>query len=376
MAISQVLSAIRYKGPLSRAELARLTGLSKPTVSNIVRDLLEARLVVEQGHAASDGGRPAMLVGFNERAGFVLGIDLGGTTIRAVLTDLEGNQLAALREPTVSSSAAELVNQVVRLAGSLAGAAGIQGDDILAAAIGTPGAVDPATGIIRYAPNLPVLEEPAFLTGLQARLGGSLSVHNDVNLAAVGEQWKGAGSGISSFAFVSIGTGLGVGIIADGALQIGAHGRSGELGYLRLEPSSRQTLEDVLSGPGIARAHAAAGGSGDSHDAFDEADAGTGVGVGVVADLLPRLAWMCSSLATLLDPEVIVLGGGIGLRFGAHLDELSDLLKRASPIVPELVVSHLGDDAGLTGAVSMGLRESQRLILHRIGGGQETLVGR
>lgn len=376
MAISQVFSTIRMQGPMSRAELSRVTGLSKPTISNIVRELIEARLVVEQGHAASEGGRPAMLVGFNERAGFVLGVDLGGTTIRALLTDLDGNVMASRREPTKGSSALGLVDQVVGLADRLGAEAGVEREQVLTVAIGTPGAVDPASGSLRYVPNLRVLEDPAFLSGLEARLGPSVNVYNDVNLAAVGEQWRGAGREQSSFAFLSIGTGLGVGIVADGVLETGAHGRAGELGYLRLGPDDARTVEDVLSGPGIARAHALAGGSGDPHDAFDEAEAGASPGTEVVEGLLPVLAWACSALATLLDPDVIVLGGGVGLRFSRYLPDLDALLQRVSPITPPLVASELGDDAGLLGAVASGLRVSHQRILERIGGAHQTIIGR
>lgn len=375
MAISEIFSTIRTRGPLSRAELSRVTGLSKPTVSSVVRELIEARLVLEHGQAASEGGRPPILVGFNGNAGYVMGVDVGGTTTRAVLTDLEGSVLASRREPTRGEATAALVDQLVGLADRLAAEARLERSAMVTAVIGTPGVVDPDTGALRYVPNLPVLEDPAFLHALQTRLSPTATVFNDVNLAALGEHWRGAGHGLKTFAFVSIGTGLGVGLVTGGRLQTGSHGRAGELGYLRLDPTDPRTVEDVLSGPGIARAHRLAGGSGDPHDAFDEAEAGREPGTAVVSALLPVLAWLCSAIAMTLDPEVIVLGGGIGMRLSHHLPRVRELLSDASPMTPPLVASELGDDAGLFGAVASGLSASNHLILDRIGGADESIGG-
>lgn len=373
MAISEIFSTIRSRGPLSRAELSRVTGISKPTVSSVVRELIEARLVLEQGQAASEGGRPPTLVGLNGKAGYVMGVDVGGTTARAVLADLEGSVLASRREPTRGETSSALVDQLVALADRLAGEAQLERSAMVTAVIGTPGVVDPDTGALRYVPNLPVLEDPAFLTALKARLSPSVAIFNDVNLAALGEHWRGAGRGLEAFAFVSIGTGLGVGLVTGGRLQTGSHGRAGELGYLRLGPAGTMTVEDVLSGPGIARAHRSAGGSGDPHDAFDEAAAGRGPGTAVVSALLPVLAWLCSTIAMTLDPEVIVLGGGIGRRLADHLPKVTERLAEASPMTPPIVASELGDDAGLIGAVASGLSASNDLILDRIGGANESV---
>ncbi|MBX3141850.1 MAG: ROK family transcriptional regulator [Trueperaceae bacterium] len=374
MAISEIFSTIRSRGPLSRAELSRVTGLSKPTVSSVVRELIEARLVLEHGQAASEGGRPPTLVGFNGNAGYVMGVDVGGTTTRAVLTDLEGSVLASRREPTRGETTAALVDQLVRLADRLAGEARVDRAGMVTAVIGTPGVVDPDTGVVRYVPNLPVLEDPTFLRSLRTRLCPTATVFNDVNLAALGEHWRGAGRDLETFAFISIGTGLGVGLVTDGRLQTGSHGRAGELGYLRLGPTDPSSVEEVLSGPGIARAHRLAGGSGDPHDAFDEAEAGREPGAVVVSSLLSVLAWLCSAVAMTLDPEVIVLGGGIGMRLEHHLPTVRRLLGDASPMTPPIVVSQLGDDAGLFGAIASGLSASNHLILDRIGGSDQPIA--
>lgn len=363
-----MLSTIRSTGPLSRADISRETGLSKPTVSVVVKELLAAELVVEHGYSPSNGGRPGQLLSFNEHAGFIVAIDLGGTVVRAVLTTLEGNQLARLREPTETASPQGLINQVVGMVTRLASAAGVSTDDVMTMCIGMPGVVDDVNGSLHYVPNLPTLEGTDFLSRLRSQLHCSVEVFNDVNLAALGEYWQGAGKGLGTFAYVSIGTGLGVGLIAGGQLVSGSHGRAGELGYLRLSPTDPHTAEERLAGPAITEHHKELGGSGSPLDAFAEAAAGTGPGVQVIAELLPVLAWFCSAVALVLDPEVIILGGSIGLRLADHLEALTLHLGRTSPIVPRIAVAALGDDAGLKGAISMGIADSQRLLFERARG--------
>lgn len=362
----RILHLIRTQGQISRAELSRRTGLSKPTISSVVTELLALGLIVEIGLAQSEGGRRAVLLAFNDRAGFLVGMDIGGTTARASLTTLRGKVIATLREPTESSGPEALVAQIRDLTVKLCGQAQLSQSQVLGVAIGTPGAVDPVSSRVRYAPNLSSLEVPGFATTLASQLGLPVSLHNDVNLAAVGEQVHGIGRGVNTFAFVSIGTGLGFGLVIGGELHRGSTGRAGELGYLRLTPRHPETIEDVLCGPGIAHRHAVAGGSGEVAEAFDEAERGREPGLSVVTELIPYLAWLLSALGTLLDPERLILGGSVGQRFRAFTPILTRSFEQLSPIAPPLTFSELGDDAGLYGAVSMAMAEAEPLLF---GGG-------
>ncbi len=361
---------------ISRAELARQTGLSKPTISSVVADLLASGLVLETGFAPSAGGRRAVLLAFNDRANFVVGMDLGGTTTRASLATLRGEFVVTLREPTTGLGAEALVVQLKSLIDSLCNLAQIPLAQILGVAIGTPGVVEPVSGRVQYAPNLKALEVPGFTAMLGAQLGLPVSLHNDVNLAALGEQARGAGRGIDTFAFVSVGTGLGFGLVIGGQLHCGSAGRAGELGYLRLTPKSSETIENVLSGSGIARRHAAAGGSGQAATAFDEAERGEEPGLSVVSELTDYLAWLLSALSTTLDPELLVLGGGIGQRFRTFAPQLVRSFSQLSPMTPSLTFSELGDEAGLYGAVSTALSEAEPLLYRARGGdlSAQTLV--
>jgi predicted NBD/HSP70 family sugar kinase len=370
----RILQLIRTSGPFSRAELARRTGLSKPTVSSLAAELLASGLIVETGLAQSEGGRRPVLLAFNDRAGFVIGMDVGGTTARACLATLQGEVLATVREQTAGSSSSFLTAQLRGLTEALCAQAQVPRARVLGVAIGTPGAVDPGSNRVRYAPNLSVLETPGFADALASALGLPVSLHNDVNLAAVGEQAHGAGQGTYTFVFVSIGTGLGFGLVVGGRLHRGEAGRAGELGYLRLSPHDPKTIEEVLCGAGIARRHAEAGGSGRVSDAFDEAEGGRDPGLGVITELFPYLAWLLSALGTLLDPERLILGGGIGQRFAAFAPQLTRSLAQLSPITPPLSFSALGDDAGLHGAVRVALSEAELHLVQSVRkGGEESI---
>lgn len=357
-----ILQLIRAHAQISRAGLARQTGLSKPTVSSLVAELLASGFVTETGLAQSEGGRPAVLLAFNDRAGFVVGMDVGGTTARAGLATLRGDVVATRRGATATSGPEALIEQLEGLTLELCNRAELPLNRVLGVAIGTPGAVDPVSSRVRYAPNLSALEVPGFAAALVARLGLPVSLHNDVNLAAVGELAHGAGRSLDTFVFISIGTGLGFGLIVAGQLHRGGSGRAGELGYLRLTPQSPETVEDVLCGPGIARRHAAAGGSGHVADAFDEAEREQEPGWGVINEVIPHLAWLLSALGMLLDPERLIIGGSVGQRFRAFSSTLTRSFEQLSPITPPLAFSELGDDAGLYGAVSTALSEAEPLL--------------
>ncbi len=368
----RVLQLIRDAGPISRAELARQTGASKPTISSVVQNLLAAGLINELGLAESDGGRRAVLVEFNARAGFVIGMDIGGTSARVALADLQGKILLVCRERTDQSSEAALITQLKRLQQKLCHEAKIAQKKLLHIGIGTPGVVDPKTRAIGYAPNLPVLEAPGFTKRLEDELGVPLSFYNDVNLAALGEKAQGAGQVTDTFIFIGIGTGLGFGLILGGALFEGSKGRAGEFGYLPVSVNQRATLEDTICGAALARSHKEAGGSGDPQIAFAEAEAGVEPGISTIRVLTERLVWLFAALSTLLDPDKLILGGSIGRRCAPLLPELRVALGRSSPIVPELAISQLGDDAGLLGAVAIALQKSEPLT-EQLGGKEMAL---
>lgn len=368
MLSQRIVELLRTKGPLSRAELSRLGGVSKPTVSSVVKTLLKANLVFEDGMRDSIGGRPARLLHFNARVGYVIGMDIGGTKARASVADLLGNVLASTSEPTQASHLDAFVAQVQALCRTLLDEINVSEDDLKTIVIGTPGVVNPATGQLEYAHNLPALQEHDALATLHAVFEQPLLIFNDVNLAALGEHWNGAVKNVDDFVFISIGTGLGFGIVHQGELFQGSQQRAGEFGYIPYPPGGRTTLEDVVSGPGIARRHCEAGGSGRPEDIFAEASQNESPGNRIVQDFLDDLAWMIAGVATLLDPQHVVLGGGIGVRCGPYLAALQQRTAELTPIVPKIVVSKLLGDAGLYGAIATALLENRSVASWLEGG--------
>ena len=356
----EVLDVLRCEGPMTRAAIARRCQVSKPTVSSIVETLLAAELLVERGHDPSPSGRPGRLLAFNAAAGYVIGIDVGGTTTRAVLADLEGTHVGALRVATDRGPAVDLVAQLGALADDLAARHRATGR-VANVVICTPGVVDPARRRIAIAPNLPALETDGFLDRLDVAIGVPLVLLNDVNAATLGELHRGAGAGLRELAYVNVGTGLGFGLVIGGSLHQGIAGRAGEFGLVPYPPGMAATLEDALSGEGLRRRHLAAGGSGAPEDAFREAEGGREPGASLIATFLDDLVWASSAVATLLDPQRIVLGGGIGLRCASFLPDIRDAVARNAGFDVDLAIAHLGDDAGLAGAVETALAPARRV---------------
>lgn len=339
---------------MSRAEIARRCGVSKPTVASHVETLLALGLVEERGRGASGTGRPGRLVAFKPTAGCVIGMDIGGTTTRAVLADLDGAVLATRREPTAAGSADALLHQLARIVSRLSDESPGRAP-VLEVAIGTPGVVDQAKRRIDIAPNLPALETEGFLDRLDAALGAPVTVLNDVNAATRGELEDGAGRGVDDLVYLSIGTGLGLGVVVAGSVHHGVAGRAGEFGLLPYPPGGSTVLEDALSGRGVRARSIAAGGDGNPETAFQQADAGLEPGASVIAAFEADLVWALAAVATLLDPRCVVLGGGIGLRCAPRIDRIGADVARLTGFDLDLRVAELGDDAGLAGAVAAAL---------------------
>lgn len=346
---------------MSRAELARRMAISKPTVSALVQQLSQSRLVQESGLVPSNGGRPGRLVAFNPAAGFVIGMDIGGTSARAAIADLDGRLLGSVRAGTRGAGKAELITQIQEFCTTLLWRAGVEAERLYQVAIGTPGVVDPLSQEVAYAPNVPALEEPGFLEDLRRALGTKVSLHNDANMAAVGEAERGAGAEAQSFVYLTIGTGLGATLVVDGRVYAGSAGRAGEIGYLPLAPGSAQDLEGRLSGPGLSAAHVELGGSGSTVEIFAEAAGLREPGTSVVRRMVEHLGWAVTVLATTFDPELLILGGGIGALCSPYLEDIRRAAEAGSTIVPRLEISALGDEAGLVGAVAMALRQAEPL---------------
>lgn len=251
----------------------------------------------------------------------VLGVDLGGTKIRAGLVDRAGLIRASVEMPTPADDPTELLEQVVSLPELLTSRAGEAAGRLVAVGIGAAGVPDPETGELESAPNLTGLDGVALSDEVEERLGLPVTVINDVNAGALGELHHGAGRNFSSFAYVAVGTGLGMGLVIDRHLVIGAHGAAGEIGYLPLggdplDPRLVESgpLESVVSGPALEREYAARTGLARSaREIFDDLGIDPHASA-TVDDLAHRLAVGIRAVSVITDPECFVLAGGVGSR--------------------------------------------------------------
>ncbi len=368
-----MLEQVRRDAPLSRPDLARLSGLSKPTVALAIEGLERAGLVQVAGHRTGVRGPAALLYELRPDAGYVLGLDVGREYIRGALSDLSGAVRAKLSRRAPAASARTRVGELGSLAEELMDAASIRRKRVLLqTVVGSPGVVDPARGALRMASNLPGWEQPAVLTELRRVLGPATVIENDVDMAAVAEQAHGHGRSASTFAFVSVGTGIGMGIVIDGKLHRGAHGGAGEIAYLPIEPEGtdpkevrhRGALEAAASSAAVVRAARAQGLEGplSARRVFAAAAAGDARARAVVAQEADLVAKALASVVAVVDPELIVLGGGIGGAAG-FATEVARALERRAQFVPELRVSALGEDAVVQGCLAAGIELAWERVL-------------
>lgn len=370
-----LLEQLRTAGPCSRAQLARDTGLSKPTVSSALAALQHHGLVREVGTVAPGRGRTAVLYEPDPTAGYVLGIDVGRARLRIAVADMSGKVLARKDVANRARTATSLAEVVAGAVNETLTAVDVPPERVVHAVLGSPGVFDPEDGRVHYAVNLPGWGRAGLLAEIRERLGGpELSMHNDANLAALGEYAFGAGRDSRLFVYVLVGTGLGVGIVSHGELFTGAHGAAGEVGFLPAafgDPaagsSRRGALEEAVSADAVVRAARERGMSGrlTAKRVFDAARAGDPIAVTVVREEGERIALVVAAVTAVLDPDVIVVGGGLGGSADLLLDQVRAALQRTTPLRPAVSSSELGEDAVLLGAVATALRVARPQVFDR-----------
>lgn len=357
-------------GGRSAPELGETTGLSKPTVGLALAELEQLGLVDQVGQRRGSTGRAPRIYRLRSRAGGALAIDVGRSWVRGARTDLAGQVVRRAELAADGRSADALVDQVLRLALDLC----VDADDhhVTHTVLGSPGVYDEAADLIRLAPNLPGWDDASVLGRLRADLPGELVVENDINLASLAELHHLAdlGDPVDTFVFVSVGTGLGMGIVSHGRLLRGARGAAGEISYLPADLSSRTTstrLEELTGSASIVRAAREAGLEvGSAEAVFDAARLGSPQAQDVVVEEAERLALALAAVVAVLDPPLIILGGGVGRNGDLLLGPVRvDLASRLPLPPPEIQISQLGVDAPLQGALADGLARCRHTAFER-----------
>jgi predicted NBD/HSP70 family sugar kinase len=353
------LELLLTHGDLTRNQLGELTGLSKPTASQMVQRLEAARLVTASGSQSGGPGPNASTYAVRKDAAVGVAVDFDARRMRACVVDATGTEHPAV-EVTLPRSRRTPEGDVRQAVDAAAIAAGIDPALIGSVCIGVPGAVDPRTGDLRFADALTGWPTRDVAVRLRDALGLAVTIENDVNLAAIAERTAGVGRGTGGFALLWLGQGLGLAVDQAGTLQRGASGGAGEIGYLpvprtamTLDPDARE-LQDLIGGIQVTALTREAGASCRTYrDAIAALTRDAAVRARVTERLAPRVAAGLVAVLAILDPERIVLGGATGAALGPGLAAaVAVQLKAGTAWDPDIAATGV-----LTAPVLAGARE-------------------
>jgi predicted NBD/HSP70 family sugar kinase len=376
---AQVIDVLRHAGTASRAELARLTGLSRTTVSSVVGELHRSGLIAEApvdaaAPSAGGRGRPGVLLTLQPSAGAAVGIDFGHTHLRVAVADLSSRVLAERhRRIDVDRAADVALEAAAELVEEVLAEAGIDRSRVTGVGVGLPGPLDRVTGTVGSSVILPGWAGRQPARELEARLGLPIMVDNDANLGALAEYTVGAGRGVADIVYLKLASGIGAGLVLGGRLHRGTTGIAGEIGHVLSNPDgvvcrcgNRGCLETVAAGPalsGLLRV---------SHgedlviaDLLRLAEAGD-VGVRrVFADAGRSVGRALADLVNAVNPGLVIIGGELSAVGDPLLDGVRASIERyalpAAASALEVVPGVLGERAEVLGAVSLVVGDTERL---------------
>ncbi len=379
---SAILEIVRRDSPISRTTIAERLDISLPTVMRIVDTLIDEGFIRLHGSSEWSGGRRRPLLAFNSDGYTVLGVDMGGTQIYGALSNLGGNILDEISLTPDSSHGDDNYAVLVRLIDQLLASPKLEGRPVRGIGVGAPGITLHTEGVVKWAYSLNWKDFP-LKEKLTERYHLATTVDNDVNLAALGELWFGAGQNCQNMVVITIGSGIGAGIIIDGALYRGSHEASGEIGnmlpgreFLGKNYLDFGALESVASGIGMTE-HARNSlktrlgpdelESFQAEDIFDAARLGKKWAWNLLNEVVDYLAVSIANLAVSFDPDVIVLGGWISRSADLLVEPILQHIGPSAPILPRLVVSNLGLRAGVMGAVATVLHNTSNFyVVHKL----------
>ena len=383
-AAAQILKIIRTSDGISRAGLARITGLSRSTISQHVDRLARQGLVVESGMAKSNGGRRAQLLRFHKSGGYVLAIDLGATSLDVAICDLEAEPLIVHSENADVTAGPEVIlSRVKEVSHDLLRRLGISASELKGIGMGVPGPVEFSTGQPVAPPIMPGWDRYPVKDVLRQEFSCPAYVDNDVNIMALGEQWAGLGKGVDNFIFVKIGTGIGAGIVCQGRLYRGTQGCAGDIGHIGIDHAdtvcscgNRGCLEILAAGPAMARRaeEAAAGGKSEilsqllaergrltAKDVGLAALKGDSASIEIIRGSGRLVGQVLAKLINFFNPSSVVIGGGVVNLGDMLLASIREAIySRSLPLATRnlsIQRSALGDKAGVIGAAVLVLEE-------------------
>jgi glucokinase-like ROK family protein len=375
---AQVIDVLRRSGTASRADIARLTGLSRTTISSLVAELHASGLVTNAtpGAPASGAGRgrPGVQLALQPAAGAAVGIDFGHTHLRVVIADLSSRVLAERhRRLDVDRSADAALTAAAGMFGEVLAEAGTDRSRIVGVGVGLPGPLDRVSGTVGSTVILPGWAGLHPTNELERRLGLPIMVDNDANLGALAEHAVGAGRGIDDIVYLKLASGIGAGLVLGGRLHRGGTGIAGEIGHVLSNPDgmvcrcgNRGCLETVASGPAIIEllrvSHGEQLTTADLLRLAEEGDVGVSR---IFADAGRSVGRAVADLVNAVNPTLIIVGGELSAVGAPLLDSIRASIERyALPAAAEaldVVPGVLGDRAEVLGAVALVISDTERL---------------
>lgn len=376
-----VIELLRENSPISRSNISKTLNISLPTTMRIIDELIEEKLVCETGLKEQSKGRPAPLIEFNGAGFAIIGVDLGGTKIYGTVADMSGNvqhSLYRTHEENKTIVGTDYLEGLCHFIQQLIDAPRPEGQKIRGIGIGAPAITLVPEGIVTWAPSLNWRDLP-LQDILTERFDLPVIVDNDVNLAALGEWGFGAGKKASSMVMMTLGTGIGAGIIIEGEIYRGRNQAAGEIGYML--PSIHLlgrtydgfgALEMMASGTGIAdRAKMYLDHEGislpderlDARFVFAQAELGVAWAEKVLAETIDYLSMAIVNISTVLDPEMIVLGGGVTNSSQSLIDLINKRIDGVTPFVPEIKLTKLGREAAVMGAIMQVMKATDEYVV-------------
>lgn len=379
-----ILKIIREKGPVSRADIAKITGLNPATVSNNVNTLLESGIVVETGSGESSGGRKPILLQLNAGAFHVIGVDMGMSKVMTAVTDLEGN---VIKKVTLyfedKSTRKYIIDRIKQSIYDIMSESGFEGSSYIGIGIGVHGLVDPENGISIYAPafnwrNVNIKEI------MEEEFNLPVYIDNDARVMALGERWFGAAQNVDNFILINVGSGVGSGIMINGELYRGATFGAGEVGHICIADNGPKCncgnygcLEVMASGPALVKrmvSYIKMGGSTmitglvednltkiNGEIIYKAALMGDTAAVNVLEETGRYVGLAVSNLINILNPRLILIGGGVSMAGDFILRPLVEVARRKSMKDAgenvQIIPAALKENCGVVGAATLALKD-------------------
>lgn len=339
-------------------------------MSALVEDLLhEVGLMTEVGMGTSKGGRPPVLLQFNGEFGYLVGVDVGSRTLRVALADLQGKVLARRQVPTDPAGGEAIVDQLCGVVHEVFTSTRRDPAKLYAVGVGAPGMTDVHAGRVIRAVNLPGWVDLPLRDLVEARLGAPVRVDNDANMAALGERWQGSARRVSDFVFLALGAGVGAGVVVGGRLHRGHHWYAGEISHMNLDMREWQAdfgdrgyLESHVGAAAISESQHA-----DAATIITAARAGDARALAVIDQLAVYLGTAVANIVAVLDPALVVFGGGLSHAGDMLIDPVRRVVARIVPNMPAIGISSLGDDAQLMGAVYSAVETAETRLAAWLG---------